>query len=165
MAPNGIRRRSSRMSPSGRAILGRFTSDSGHDRPCCARCRTARSVSNFGCACTNDRNGLFEKLKLTKCAPRAGNRAGFFHARDFNCPVRKASVAGPLPNVPRSMARLCAGRAPGSRHARPLSSQHGEHNRAGGLLFVGASLVGAHSPRPRTGGRPRGPPLRNHLLH
>jgi hypothetical protein len=45
------------------------------------------------------------KLKLTKCA-RAGNRAGFFHVRDFSCPVRTASVAGALPDVQRFTARL-----------------------------------------------------------
>jgi hypothetical protein len=49
--------------------------------PYCARCGAARSVLSFGLAgtCTNHRNDLFVKLKLTKCAPISGlPEIGFF---------------------------------------------------------------------------------------
>jgi hypothetical protein len=46
----------------------------------------------LGKTCTNHRNDLFVKFKLTKCA-RAGNRAGFFHVRDL--PPRAALDAQP----------------------------------------------------------------------
>jgi hypothetical protein len=116
----------SRQNPKGsfRAILG--TSDSGHDRPSCARCGTARSVSIFGLRLHESPKWSILEIETHEVCPRAGNRAGFFHARGFNCPVRKASVAGPLPNVQRSMARLRAGGGVRLAAGGPLSPQHGE---------------------------------------
>jgi hypothetical protein len=92
------------------------------EMPCCSRCGTACSVLRSGLAgtCTNRRNDLFVKFKLTKCAPGGKPRRGFFM---------------------RAQARLAMQEtAPGFCLMRPARFELG-------AACVGAPLVGARGHR------------------
>ena len=113
------------------------------------------------CACTNHRNGLFGKLKLTKCA-RAGNRAGFFHVRDppAGCApeagisvwlLANSQAAGlcNIPGRPAKRARLVAGHNRGSLFPPCIFRTHGGKAK-GACVIGGAPTLFLHAKLPAT---------------
>jgi hypothetical protein len=94
-----MRRRSARgQMPEGlissNSRLLHLASDSGHDRPCCARCGTARSVSSFGLRLHESPKWSIGKLKLAICA-RPEPRAGFLFDRYDRTTARGAPRGRP----------------------------------------------------------------------